>query len=119
MTDKFGDYATVDDFQPTGAPCNGGAGEMSAIDRDSVALEPRPGEVLSRQAAAGVGDIRVHGKFFFAGETKHFVKGGTYGPFAPGSHAPPFPESQIDRHDFALTPHAGATTAPAFPLPPL
>ena len=39
MTDKFGDYATVDDFQPTGAPRNPGTGEMSAIDSDSVALE--------------------------------------------------------------------------------
>ena len=28
------------------------------------------------------GPIRVHGKFFFAGETKYFVKGVTYGPFA-------------------------------------
>ena len=48
---------------------------MSAIDSDSVALEPPPGEVLPARTAPGVGDIRVHGKFFFAGETKHFVKG--------------------------------------------
>ena len=92
---------------------------MSAIDSDSVALEPPPGEVLSRQAAAGVGDIRVHGKFFFAGETKHFVKGVTYGPFGPGSHGAQFPETEIVEHDFALMRSAGVNTVRVFTVPPL
>src|SRR5258708_32486918 len=92
---------------------------MSAIDSDSVALEPRPGEVLSRQAAAGVGDIRVHGKFFFAGETKHFVKGVTYGPFGPGRHGAQFPETEIVEHDFALMRSAGVNTVRVFTVPPL
>src|ERR1700720_1160145 len=119
MTDKFGDYATVDDFQPTGAPCNAGAGEMSAIDSDSVALEPPPGEVLPARTAPGVGDIRVHGKFFFAGETKHFVKGVTYGPFGPGSHGAQFPETEIVEQDFALMRGAGINTLRVFTVPPL
>jgi GT2 family glycosyltransferase len=119
MTDKFGDYATVDDFQPTGAPCNAGAGEMSAIDSDSVTLEPPPGEVLPEQTVAGVGDIRVHGKFFFAGETKHFVKGVTYGPFGPGSHGAQFPETEIVEKDFALMRDAGVNTVRVFTVPPL
>ena len=71
MTGKFGDYATADDFQATGAPRNAGTGEMSAIDSDSVALEaPAPDEVLLDRAAARLGDIRVHGKFFFADGAK-------------------------------------------------
>src|SRR6202790_5136894 len=119
MTDKFGDYATVDDFQPTGAPCNAGAGEMSAIDSDSVALEPPPGEVLPAETPAGVGDIRVHGKFFFAGETKHFVKGVTYGPFGPGSHGDQFPETEVVEQDFALMRSAGVNTVRVFTVPPL
>jgi GT2 family glycosyltransferase len=119
MTDKFGDYATVDDFQPTGAPCNAGAGEMSAIDSDSVALEPPPGDLLPEQTTAGVGDIRVHGKFFFAGETKHFVKGVTYGPFGPGSHGAQFPETEIVEKDFALMRAAGVNTVRVFTVPPL
>src|SRR3984893_17277118 len=119
MTDKFGDYATVDDFQPTGAPCNAGAGEMSAIDSDSVTLEPPPGEVLPAETPAGVGDIRVHGKFFFAGETKHFVKGVTYGPFRPGSPSGQFPETEIVEHDFALMREAGVNPVRVFTVPPL
>jgi len=92
---------------------------MSAIDSDSVALEPPPGEVLPAETPAGVGDIRVHGKFFFARETKHFVKGVTYGPFGPGSHGDQFPETEIVEHDFALMRDAGVNTVRVFTVPPL
>jgi len=92
---------------------------MSAIDSDSVALERPPGEVLPEQTTAGVGDIRVHGKFFFAGETKHFVKGVTYGPFGPGSHGAQFPETEIVEKDFALMRAAGVNTVRVFTVPPL
>src|SRR5438552_12350123 len=120
MTDKFGDYATADDFEATGGPRNAGAGEMSAIDSDSVALEaPAPDEVLPDRAAAGPGDIRVHGKFFFADGAKYFVKGVTYGPFGPGSHGAQFPETQIVERDFALMRGAGVNTVRVFTVPPL
>ena len=45
--------------------------------------------------------IRVDGKFFFAGEQKHFVKGVTYGPFATGHHGAPFPDRDTVDADFA------------------
>ena len=35
--------------------------------------------------SGGPAAIEVHGKFFFTGGKKHFVKGVTYGPFAPGA----------------------------------
>src|SRR6195256_1781708 len=120
MTDKFSDYATVDDFQPIGTPRNSGSGEMSAIDSDGVALEtPAPDEVLPDRAAAGLGDIKVHGKFFFAGDAKYFVKGVTYGPFGPGSHGAQFPETEIVERDFALMRGAGVNTVRVFTVPPL
>ena len=120
MTDKFADYATVEDFQPTAAPRNAEAGEMSAIDSSSVALEmPAGPEVLPDSAPAGKGEIRVQGKFFFAGDTKHFVKGVTYGPFGPGSHGAQFPEVETVAHDFALMRSAGANTVRVFTVPPV
>src|SRR5437763_9106140 len=120
MTDKFGDYATADDFEATGAPRNSGAGEMSATDSGSVALEaPLPRAVLPDRAAVGLGDIRVHGKFFFAGDAKYFVKGVTYGPFGPGSHGAQFPETEIVERDFALMRGAGVNTVRVFTVPPL
>src|SRR5438094_5019585 len=120
MTDKFGDYAMADDLQPVGTPRNSGSGEMSAIDSDGVALEtPAPGEVVPDRATAGPVDIRVHGKFFFAGDAKYFVKGVTYGPFGPGSHGAQFPETETVERDFALMRGAGVNTVRVFTVPPL
>src|SRR5437660_1342890 len=120
MTDKFADYATVEDFQPAAAPRNAEAGEMSAIDSSSMALEmPAGPRVLPDSAPAGNGQIRVQGKFFFAGNTKHFVKGVTYGPFGPGSHGAQFPEVETVAHDFALMRSAGANTVRVFTVPPV
>ena len=63
--------------------------------------------------------IRVSGKFFFAGERKHFVKGVTYGPFPTASHGAPFPEAAIVDNDFALMAEAGINTVRVFTVPPV
>ena len=63
--------------------------------------------------------IQVRGKFFFAGETKFFVKGVTYGPFGPGSHGAQFPERDMVERDFALMRELGVNTVRVFTVPPL
>jgi O-antigen biosynthesis protein len=65
------------------------------------------------------GPIRVHGKFFFSGADKHFVKGVTYGPFAAGSHGAQFPERAVVERDFALMHGAGVNTLRVFTVPPV
>jgi GT2 family glycosyltransferase len=70
-------------------------------------------------AASPLAPIRVHGKFFFAGEEKHFVKGVTYGPFAVGSHGAQFPERHVVERDFALMRRAGVNTLRVFTVPPV
>jgi len=93
---------------------------MSTGERDSVALEAPALEELPASALAPVaGPIRVHGKFFFAGDAKHFVKGVTYGPFATGTHGSPFPERAVVGRDFALMRGAGINTVRIFTVPPL
>src|ERR1051325_12068370 len=58
-----------------------GAAEMSALESHDVAVDaPSVVDALPRAPKEPAGSIRVHGKFFFAGEAKHFVKGVTYGP---------------------------------------
>ena len=77
---------------------------------------------LSPTKAAGVDQpspIRVHGKFFFAGDQKHFVKGVTYGPFAQRSHGTQFPEPMMVDEDFALMSEAGVNTVRVFTVPPI
>jgi glycosyltransferase involved in cell wall biosynthesis len=63
--------------------------------------------------------ISVDGKFFRAGKAKHFVKGVTYGPFAPGSHGAQFPEFDVVERDFALMLTAGINTLRVFTVPPV
>jgi O-antigen biosynthesis protein len=85
-------------------------------------MQPVETAVAARQSAPMGHDgaaIRVHGKFFFLGETKFFVKGVTYGPFGPGSHGAQFPERDIVRRDFRLMAAMGANTLRVFTPPPL
>src|ERR1051325_4748083 len=97
-----------------------GAAEMSALESDSVAVEaPNVVELMPRPPVQAVGPIRVHGKFFFTGDKKHFVKGVTYGPFGVGSHGAQFPERDVVERDFALMRGAGINTVRVFTVPPL
>lgn len=82
-----------------------------------------PGPAANEMPAAPPIDIgapiRVQGKFFFAGERKHFVRGVTYGPFPVGTHGEQFPEREIVERDFALMRGAGANTVRVFTVPPV
>ena len=80
-----------------------------------TAVAARQSAPLAKHGAA----IRVNGKFFFAGETKFFVQGVTYGPFGPGSHGAQFPEQDIVRRDFDMMATMGANTLRVFTPPPL
>jgi glycosyltransferase involved in cell wall biosynthesis len=89
---------------------------MTLVEPEEVATRPaatRPGGL------APSGPIRVHGKFFFSGEQKYFIKGVTYGPFAIGSHGAPFPERAVVDADFAMMAEAGINTVRVFTVPPL
>ena len=98
---------------------------MTTADSGAVALEA-PGleesalaELLSTAPEKAAGPIRVHGKFFFAGDRKYFLKGVTYGPFAVGSHGAQFPERETVERDFALMRTAGVNTVRIFTVPPV
>ncbi len=93
---------------------------MSLVERDLVALKPTALDtIFASPPPTPIGPVRVHGKFFFAGEEKHFVKGVTYGPFAVGSHGAQFPERDVVERDFALMRGAGVNTVRVFTVPPL
>lgn len=62
--------------------------------------------------------VVVKGKFFFVDGEKFFIKGVTYGPFAPASHGAPFPEREQVTQDFTLMRELGANTLRTFTVPP-
>ncbi len=89
---------------------------MTLVDSDEVAAVPA---LMSTPPVEPAAAIRVSGKFFFAGQRKHFVKGVTYGTFRTGSHGAPFPEPAVVDRDFALMSEAGINTVRVFTVPPL
>src|SRR2546428_11387604 len=62
--------------------------------------------------------VVTKGKFFFVDGEKFFLKGVTYGPFAPASHGAPFPERSLIERDFTLMRELGANTFRTFTVPP-
>jgi O-antigen biosynthesis protein len=89
---------------------------MALVEIEKVAGRP----LTARAAKSEPPDaIRVHGKFFFVGEQKYFIKGVTYGPFPEGSHGQQFPEYATAEADFAAMVEAGINTVRVFTVPPI
>jgi O-antigen biosynthesis protein len=62
--------------------------------------------------------VRVRAKFFFEGDTKFFVKGTTYGPFAPDAEGHHFGTPESVRRDLALMAENGINLARIYYVPP-
>lgn len=62
--------------------------------------------------------ISVDGKFFRLGEKKFYVKGLTYGPFAPNDQGEPFASPEQTRRDFGVIRELGANTLRVYYVPP-
>ena len=62
--------------------------------------------------------IRVRAKFFFEGEKKWFIKGVTYGPFAPDAAGDFVGDPEKARRDFALMQEMGINLLRIYHVPP-
>ncbi|MFM8789460.1 MAG: glycosyltransferase, partial [Chthoniobacterales bacterium] len=62
--------------------------------------------------------VRVQAKFFFEGEKKFFVKGVTYGPFAPDKDGHHFGTPEKARADLAMMREAGFNLVRIYYVPP-
>src|SRR5437868_2820982 len=62
--------------------------------------------------------IRLDGKFFRCGESKWFVKGLTYGPFAPDAHGVYLPARPRVRADFEDIRSLGGNAIRIYHTPP-
>src|SRR5580704_7589861 len=87
---------------------------MDTLVTDAM-VAPSPSAI----AAPDAEPVRVDGKFFAAGKTKHFIKGVTYGPFAPDGDGAQFPERNVVDRDFAMMTTAGINTVRVFTIPPV
>lgn len=62
--------------------------------------------------------VRVAGKFFRLGLKKFYVKGVTYGPFAPNPEGEMFPSREQTRRDLAQLLQLGANVLRVYAVPP-
>src|SRR3954466_6231837 len=81
-------------------------------------LAPAAPEVAVPSAPAALEPIRVRAKFFFEGDRKFFLKGVTYGPFAPDAegHFVGTPEKM--RAAFAMMRGLGFNASRIYHIPP-
>ena len=70
------------------------------------------------ELAATGARLRPAGKFFFRGEEKVYLRGVTYGPFAPNTEGEPFPDPARAELDFRLMRELGANCLRTFHPPP-
>src|SRR3954447_5619423 len=75
----------------------------------------QPGNVEGRP----VGRVRPSGKFFRLGADKWYLKGFSYGPFAPNEDGDYLPERASWRDDLAQMRSLGANTVRLYHAPPL
>jgi O-antigen biosynthesis protein len=61
---------------------------------------------------------RVRGKFLYVGNKKFYIKGVTYGTFAPDENNIQFPNQSIVEKDFALIAHEGINSVRTYTVPP-
>jgi glycosyltransferase involved in cell wall biosynthesis len=91
-----------------------------AVDDRRVAASPPPRRSgRRRRAAAQTNRVRRDGKFFRLGSEKFYVKGVTYGPFAPNADGDPFPSPKQTRDDFEQILELGGNCVRIYHVPPM
>ncbi len=61
---------------------------------------------------------KAHGKFLYAGESKLYVRGVTYGTFAPSPEGAEFPPPPVVERDFAAMAESGVNAVRTYTVPP-
>jgi GT2 family glycosyltransferase len=81
-------------------------------------LEDVSTPVLAEPIPANVERPRVAGKFLFAGDEKLWIKGVTYGTFAPREDGSEFPARDVVQRDFAMMAARGINSVRTYIPPP-
>ncbi len=89
---------------------------IAAVERRQAA--PRPGNGRQRRAIPQTNRVRRDGKFFRVGGDKFYVKGVTYGPFAPNADGEPFPSPLQACEDFEQIRDLGGNCIRIYHVPP-
>jgi glycosyltransferase involved in cell wall biosynthesis len=91
--------------------------EIAAPSASSSSLATAPAPIPAG-AAPSLEPIRVRAKFFFEGDRKFFLKGVTYGPFAPDAEGHFVGDPAKARADFELIRALGVNVVRIYHIPP-
>lgn len=75
-------------------------------------------KIVSESPQSSFEPLVVHGKFFFQGEEKFWMKGVTYGPFRTNESNQPYPPSDVVSKDFLAMRASGINTVRVYTPPP-
>jgi glycosyltransferase involved in cell wall biosynthesis len=91
---------------------------MTSTTVEAKASAPRSAHGRQRQTQPRTNRVRRDGKFFRLGEQKFYVKGVTYGPFAPDSTGHPLPSPEQVARDFTQILDLGGNCIRIYHCPP-
>jgi O-antigen biosynthesis protein len=74
------------------------------------------GPVAAQDTSVGA-HLQARGKFLFANNRKVYVRGATYGTFAPAAHGDPYPDPDVVKADFAAMAAAGLNAVRTYTVP--
>lgn len=92
--------------------------DRSALSDTAPGVAPGFGGGRQRRVQALTNRVRRDGKFFRIGTEKFYVKGVTYGPFAPNAAGETLPEPQQVRRDLGQIRQLGANCVRIYHVPP-
>ncbi len=90
----------------------------SLADRPEPDTAPLEGEDAFADATRAAPRPRVSGKFLFVGDAKLYVRGVTYGTFAPDADGNEFPDLAVVERDFSRMAANGLNAVRVFTTPP-
>lgn len=98
------------------------AGQVSTIEQVTSYLDDAasPGDAVDarRSKPLPLGRPHVAGKFLFVGQEKFYIKGVTYGPFAPTADGCEYHDPTTVDHDFSRMAAAGLNALRTYTVPP-
>src|SRR5260370_30804755 len=80
--------------------------------------DPRCALGLFTISSSQMSRLLIRGKYLFDGARKFYVRGVSYGPFAPNSRGDCYPETECVAADFALMRALGANVLRVYVPPP-
>jgi GT2 family glycosyltransferase len=103
-----------------GAAPDGGraAVNTAAVQGEPASVQEPSTDTRTAAQSSAARRARVRGRFLYAGEEKLYVRGATYGTFAPDADGDAYPPRRVVAEDFSAMAVAGLNAVRTYTVPP-